>query len=82
VVVVEELSVLVEEEVHLVLGVVVALLCALGALLILFRRLVIHEMITNKFVSELLIYTHASAHPMYLWRKKRMRHHINDRRIS
>lgn len=54
-VVVEELSVLVEEEIHLVLGVVVALLCTFRPLLILFRRLVIHEMITNKFVSELLI---------------------------
>jgi hypothetical protein len=70
VVVVEELCALVEEEVHLVFGVVVALLCTLGALLILFRRLVIHEMITNKFVSELLIYSHVSAHPMHLWRKR------------
>lgn len=52
----QELCVLVEEQVHLVLGVVVALLRALGALLILFRWLVIHEMITNKFVSALLIY--------------------------
>lgn len=50
----EELCVFIEEEVHLVLGVVVTLLCALGALLILFRGLVIHEMITNKFVSAML----------------------------